>query len=45
MDEPLVVYRFSGKVMKCFQRHAYGKTLQLLCQKYEFKIILMSYDK
>ena len=26
-------------------RHAYGKTLTFSRQKYDFKIILMSYDK
>ena len=46
IDKPIVVYRFSGNVMKLrFKRHAYGKILTFFTPKYDFKINLMSYDK
>ena len=46
IDKPLVVYRFSGNVMKWrFLCHTYGNTLTFSPQKYDFKIILMAYDK
>ena len=35
IDKPLVVYRFSGNVMKC---HTYCKTLTFSRQNYDFKI-------
>ena len=46
INKPQVVDRFSVKVMKrIFKRHTYGTTLTFSRQKYDFKIILMSYDK
>ena len=39
IDKPPVVCRFSGYVMK------YGKSLTVSRQKYDFKIILISYDR
>ena len=46
MHKPLVVYRFSGNVMKLrlFISRIW-QNLFFLRQKYDFKITLMSYDK
>ena len=46
IDKQLVVYRFAGNVLRYHNNAAYVMTkLTFLCQKYDLKVILMSYDK